>query len=41
MTAARVATDQLTRALLDMAAPGKRTHCLARPHRRTAYPHRC
>ena len=27
MTAARVASDQLTRALLDMAARGERTHC--------------
>jgi hypothetical protein len=27
MTAARVATDQLTRALLNMAARGERTHC--------------
>jgi hypothetical protein len=27
MTAARVATDQLTRALLDMAARGQRSHC--------------
>jgi hypothetical protein len=27
VTAARVATDQLTRALLNLAAQGERTHC--------------